>query len=344
MNLCGVCLSEAEKYVVCPSNKCNSIICSLCFEEMLGFCIEEGKMICCVNNLCEQQYPKNFIPDDLIEKYNKSVYNYLSKTHSSEIEEGRSYRAMIQTLQEEKRKFIQTKFPKSIALVVNVSYPRELNKIARNHEKLDKASKQSRRCINFVCKGKMIQEKNLWKCLICKGKFCLACEMLYKIGHVCRETDVESVKAIQSMVKCPKCKCPAVKSQGCNSITCAICRTNFDYITGEHSTHGNHTNDAALGLRERTSLLEMYQDCNDELKEILSLIDSKYPKVPSLKPTIALLEKNADEEQVAKKYSSYVLQTTKISNYMNSISAIEHESRTETGLTKDFLLTVLGSL
>ena len=344
MSLCGICLAEEDTAVICPSNKCNSIICNLCFEEMMDFCLTEGKMICCTNNLCEQQYPKTTIPDNLLEKYVRVTHNYLSKTHSDIIEEGKSYRAMVQTLQEEKKKFIQTKFPKAISLVVTVSYPHALNKISRNNEKLTKASIQSRRCINFVCKGKMIQEKDLWKCLVCKGKFCFQCEMEYKMGHYCKESDVESVKAVQNMVKCPKCKCPAVKSQGCNSITCAVCRTNFDYLTGEHSISGNHTHDEALGLKEHVSLLEMYQNYNDELKEILVEIDAKHPKIPTLKPIISLLEKDANSEEITKKYSSYLLRMCKISNYMNAIGAIEHESRTEEGLTKDFLLNVLGSL
>lgn len=340
-SICGICLCPFEEGVDC--NACSSVICSECFEALMEFCLKENKMIACSNPLCEQHYQKTSVPNHLLPLYFKTTHNYLFKTHSETIEEEKSYVALVKTIREDRMKFIQAEFPTAIGIIVKIAYSKELSKVSRDNEKLKKAAASSRRCMNFVCKGKMVKEKEYWKCLVCKKKFCLRCEMLIEVGHECKEADLESVKSVQSMVKCPKCGCPAIKSQGCNNITCAVCRTNFDYITGERSTAGNHTKDDALHLKENNSLLEMYPDASAEEKKLLVCIDTKQPKLPNFTATMNALKKELSAEEVANKYSYYLLQSSKCVTYAEMLAAIEKQSR-QSKLDVDFLEKVIEKL
>ncbi len=340
MSSCSVCLCPCENdVIVCPLKACQSVVCGDCFE-MLMFCLSEKKMVACPASTCEQHYP---LPHVFKEVYAKVVSVYLHSIHNSEIEESKSYRILVEDLKNKRRAFIQKKFPLAIQATIDIAYSDKLNKISRNNEKIKKAALLSKRCMNFVCKGKLYEEGNAWKCMLCKKRFCKECELEKKLGHVCNEADVASVSAVKNMVKCPKCGFPAVKSQGCNNMTCAICRTNFDYITGKPSEHGNHTRDDAIKLKQRNSMLALYENVTPDIQQLLSRIDAKHPKHPSITPTITAIKKEMGIDTVAKKYSTYVMKICAIANYMNHIAGIEKKANNG-GLDIEFLNNVIKGL
>lgn len=92
-------------------------------------------------------------------------------------------------------------------------------------------------CPNNNCNG-FIEDS--WKCGICNTKICQSCMIIInqkeinEKTHVCKESDLESVKLIRSSSKpCPNCRVRVTKSEGCTQMWCTNCNTAFDYNTLE---------------------------------------------------------------------------------------------------------------
>lgn len=83
-------------------------------------------------------------------------------------------------------------------------------------------------CPKDKCYG-LIREN---ACTICLTRFCTQCYDLQMENHVCKETDLESIRNIKkSSKRCPSCGIHITKVSGCSQMWCVKCHTAFDYDT-----------------------------------------------------------------------------------------------------------------
>jgi hypothetical protein len=89
-------------------------------------------------------------------------------------------------------------------------------------------------CIKPDCKGFL----NEWyTCGLCNIKVCKDCHECMDdvdgVEHVCKQENIESVKAIATETKpCPTCYAPVYKTEGCDQMFCVQCHTAFSWNTG----------------------------------------------------------------------------------------------------------------
>lgn len=87
-------------------------------------------------------------------------------------------------------------------------------------------------CLRTNCKGFL---DNDYTCGICHIKVCRDCheELIENGNHVCKQENVDSVKAIQEETRpCPTCKTRVFKVEGCDQMFCVQCHTGFSWNTG----------------------------------------------------------------------------------------------------------------
>ena len=124
---------------------------------------------------------------------------------------------------------------------------------------------------------------------MCESTYCKDCEkkIVGDIKHECKQEDLDSVKFVNSLVKCPRCDIAVIRSFGCDNITCSHCGTNFHYITGEKTQHGNHQNVSA-NLKPH-NLEELYgKSLNNEF---ISIIIAKNPSEITPKSVLTFFNK-----------------------------------------------------
>src|SRR5690606_27036407 len=84
----------------------------------------------------------------------------------------------------------------------------------------------NKKCMLLSCKGYLNKDM---ECSYCSTIFCKLCENEKKKDHVCKVEDIESLKYVNSINKCPHCLTPIEKSQGCNTMKCTKCHEAFIY-------------------------------------------------------------------------------------------------------------------
>jgi hypothetical protein len=201
---------------------------------------------------------------------------FLQKENADAVVGALNQERIVEKLRNEKKEFIRKSFYKAVDITIEIALASTLKKIKKSNKiHMAEVLKDSKRCMNVLCNGKL-DEKS--ECIACAAKFCSKCEKRIAQGskHTCDPDDIVSIKSV-----------------GCNAITCAVCRTNFDYITGKPCLAGNHTNDPALGLKDSTTLVSVYgPDYKDQdIKDTFAKIDSlRPPPYPFTKVTLAILE------------------------------------------------------
>jgi len=352
---CVICYDDTNtNFIKCSDKDCNIIICKACFEELMMFCLDESRMVMCPKKECSTHYQVGIIPKTLLDLYENVCSNYLVNFTKPQVEERNKYEVVINKIRNEKINFVKNTFNPAILNVLTIAYDKEIKKVNKNNVNLFEKMLTGRKCIGFMCKGIMELKNGVYSCYICKVDFCKECEKQKKEYHTCNQEDLESVKFVSDLVKCPTCKFPVIKSIGCNSITCAVCRTNFDYVTGEKSASGNHTKDAPLTVREHNTLYEIYADNYKENKEILESfieIDAFMPKMMDTNTLVKYIHsvgtyENFDKktkQMLTAKYSRYLRTCMQTKKYRKEIMKIKlaHESKV---LNENILAEILNNL
>lgn len=345
MSDCSICLeqitqSTCKNKIKCSN--CDSIVCEECCVRLLEFCKREIDIPRCSD--CRTEFLQEQLPDTLLVQYNSVCVNYL--LNEPEIKDAlikiQNQEKFKQKIIKERIEFVRDNYPVAIKKVIDLAFSKQLKKINKNNKK-EIYNILNKKCLNEVCKKGMLFELNgdTWKCNLCDDSFCMKCEQISKTNHTCKKDDLESISLRDSFVKCPKCKLPVVKSEGCNDITCSICKTRFDYITGEIGGGGNHTN-TSLTLKNPTAyrLSQLYH------KKYSSTVITLLARIESLEPIkvmdiasitkmiikIDIKENKELENHISKKYMLYKQNKRNNELYFKSLVEIQkviHEKVSE---------------
>lgn len=374
---CLICFYpiESNQNISCGNPDCSASICYECAKVYIIHSENEKEIPKCPSPSCRHEYLYSMfkqIDDESKTRYINACYEYFTVMKSNDIDDTINHERMIEKLRKERKEFIASAFPKAISLTIEYALSSKMRKIDKQNRKKikDIIDSTNKKCINLLCPGKL--DTN-YKCLTCDTLFCTKCEKnisSHTSTHVCDPNDIESLKFVQSLVKCPKCLYPVIRSYGCNYMTCSVCKTNFHYETGEITQAGNHHNASAnivTSLKPSERWRDYYEkDTNDisASKDILSLLkqlEAKAPQEETLTPIMRDLIKikkytfdngeieiddisfRTTKEHIAKHFEKYKIAQYKYKEYYKVMRFIEEHHNNKT-LTAQLISDIIGKI
>ena len=362
---CNICYFPIEGiHIKCSDPLCLTEICTDCLESYIEYHLNNGKGIpkCamkgCTNGellLSEIEKTRN---DELVKKYTKLIINHLKQDNSDDIFAETNKQLMIKKIRKERHDFVLKAYPKAISFVIETSLKSKLNSIDKTNKEhiKDIDKKTNKKCPNIFCYSGILDID--FTCLSCSQKFCKKCETKKEENHVCKDEDIETLKLVDNMVKCPKCKLPVVKSYGCHNMTCSICKTNFDYVSGKVTVAGNHSNDTlVLRKQKKISRLLSEEKYDPIIVNYMIGIEDKEPEIYSFTNVISILKKyitmeNEDpknkelermERKMVENYEIYKKSKYKNKDYYKYMISIQ-EAYEKKNITLTFLVSINNSL
>ena len=232
--VCGICY-EVSICLSCNIYTCSkSTICMSCFKDFLCFCLEENIICKCISRECQGEYlviPNAGYCREIVDLHSNVIVKYLSKEFENEISEKKMVQQIVERIQREKQTFIQKEYPKAVKLTSEIAFPDRIKRVDK--KKIKKLNGNEKfNCFREFCIGKLNDD---FKCNICVSCFCKKCQKCIKKEktHVCLDEDLNSIKLIENITKCPTCRSSIEKITGCDHMTCRICGTHYSNNTGE---------------------------------------------------------------------------------------------------------------
>lgn len=261
MSNCLICFSDFEddKKYSCCDPRCTEHICFECLKRYIEIAEEEHTLITCPREKCEGVFDEQAIDKELVPQFRNLLLTHYRLVKTGAIEAIKKKRAIGDIVKAEKMKFILDTMPKAVRKVAGIVFTGRINKIRKSQTGRD-SNRVSRTCINLVCNGFLDEN---FHCTKCKTVFCKDCEEVMGgdgTSHTCNQEAIDSLKVVNNMVSCPSCKTKIEKAEGCMAITCAVCKTNFWYNTGEKGDAGNHGKYKEVILRKTISFTAEYRD------------------------------------------------------------------------------------
>lgn len=248
---CIVCFSETndKTELSCPNIDCNSIICKDCYSMYFSITEKDNELPVCPNNKCKSLFNslnvKQFLAKGQYIRYDNLIYEVLKRKNFEKIETTDNKLLIIDKIRKEREIFIEKSFPLAIKLTIDILLKKKMNKIDKDNIKFKKTIDKmnfSARCFNVYCtKGTTTEKKNVLECDTCFSNFCKSCEVkITDKKHICKKEDLKTLEYMANVIKCPCCKAPAEKINGCNYVTCNICKTKFLITDGTKTEYGGH--------------------------------------------------------------------------------------------------------
>ena len=240
---CLICFSPFEgnqvRYI-CVRKECDQSICQECLFSLITYSEESNVLPKCPSDKCSGIYTLADIPDipkEYLQLYESACFKYIMKDQGDTVKRRMQEAKVLANIRDDRLKHLEKEYPKAISLIAKISFKSKLRALDKQKGKIVNAqvNKATRSCLNMVCNGFL--DPN-FVCMTCESEFCGNCDRKLGPNHECKQEDLDSVNIVNSMVKCPGCKLPVFKNEGCDSITCANCSTNFSYSTGQLGGHG----------------------------------------------------------------------------------------------------------
>ena len=302
---CQICYCPIDDAVYsCADPTCTDTMCSDCLKTYIKVSLENMSIPKCSNKNCHSHYiisGLKGLPTESIKQYEAACLAFMLKDQGTVVQKKLEEDKILEQLRTERTKFIETNFPKGIALVASLTFGNKLRQLEKQKTRVinGKMKESNRTCMNTSCKGFL--DKNM-SCMTCMTNFCKSCETVLQVGHQCKQIDLDSVNMVNSLVRCPGCKLPVFKNEGCDNITCSNCGTNFKYSTGQEGGSGSSNAKIHVALEERKKLSAAYE-VKGECLELLLKIEALEPGVKSkdiLLGPIKYLYQTQDKTEAAK--------------------------------------------
>jgi hypothetical protein len=360
---CIICYFPIETLgIKCSSISCLSEICLECLESYINIYELEKKGIpkcpttgCISGEILHSQISK-INNKGLLEKYENLCVNHLKNINLDDILSEINIKKITEKIRKDKHEFILKEFPISISFIIEKCLKSKLSSIDKKNKEHIKKAKSNKRCPNILCYSGILDID--FRCLSCTQQFCIKCEIKIEEDkkHSCKQEDLDSLKKLESLVKCPKCKFPVEKMYGCNNITCSVCKTNFDYITGKITIAGNHSNDTLVLRNFNKPSISFRDNYDSKILNLLRQVENYEPQsykfsnvLCELKKYISLENEDCNQDQkelkslISNKYELYKQSQYKNQNYFKIIILIQkhHEQKK---LNKEVLENIIKVL
>jgi hypothetical protein len=127
-------------------------------------------------------------------------------------------------------------------------------------------------CTNGVFWNEKDNESGIWRCNICKKKYCLKCSDVdhtgtceqfkqWKIDNGEVESKMEEMIRNKTIRLCPGCKCATQKNNGCNGMTCTRCKTGWCWnCEKKNSECVCKQNPHALNVQQNNQMIQRQQN------------------------------------------------------------------------------------
>jgi len=334
--LCMICFCEfndSEIKYTCANPSCNYFLCAECIEALITFSKNSNLIPTCLNKACNEIYLLSNIKGisaNAMKDYEDACFNYFMKKNSDTVKKRIDENEMIDKIRNERLKFIEQTFPKGISLVANLAFKDKMKKLDKQKRLIVnmKLKNANRSCLNITCNGFLDPD---FVCMKCGTNFCKKCEKRINQNHICKQEDLDSINLVNNMIHCPGCKLPIFKNEGCDSITCANCNTNFVYSTGKIGGHGSTNAKININISKPVNLsTEFSETIPNECLPLILKIESKKPVFKSkdilltpIKNYIITGNKEICAKDLVKKLEEYTIsknQNTKYHKYLNEIN------------------------
>ena len=319
---CSVCYEEDLEYYDCSNDNCNTLICHECFNTYANICNNEyNSTPICPNPECKCEYLYNNVGNnDII-----AGLLYQNIKNDPKLENLDQKVIMLNKLKMEKFNFLSSNLPKCVSKMGNICFKKKLQKISKTKE----VNVFNKKCFNSSCYKGILNEN--YECNECNTIFCNKCERIKDDNHECKKEDLDAMETINSFRKCPTCKIPIFKDEGCDHMTCIKCKTKFCMSTGEINEAGSVNKDIvekkAEDYKLSKTLGEFY---NNEIIEKLIDLELLEPKKITYESILKLHLKIEDGEDkpklkldLFKKYSKYKISQVKSKKYFKAMAEIE---------------------
>lgn len=282
MKDCDICfgpLSKVDKKYSCSNYKCDSNVCDECIEDLINYSEDSDLLPKCPIKECESIYILSNLkglPNKVLDTYYSACLKNILKDHKDEVVNQINEKKILDKIRNERIIFLEKEYPLSISLVAKIAFKNKLSKLNKQKVKLktNNSDELKQKCPGFTCSGFL--NKN-GVCILCDAVTCNVCKGVKNESHKCNKEDIETVTYMNKMVKCPGCFLPVLKSEGCDSITCSFCTTNFLYSTGEIGGHGS--SNIQIKTIEIRKLSDEYKEWMDgDCMSLLLQLESIEPK------------------------------------------------------------------
>jgi hypothetical protein len=295
---CLICMcpfDTNETKFTCSNPNCIGVICKDCLTYLITYSEKESVLPKCPSHKCDNIYIRSVLTnshfsEEILKMYDLSCFKYFLNDNRDKLQTKIQEIELLKTLRKERMKFLESMFPHAIYLTAQIAFKDKLKALDKKRTKKinEQINSLHKRCMNFTCKGMLDSNEREYFCATCTSKFCLKCEKLLNETnvllndinntHICDKSNELSIDWINKQVKCPNCKLPVFKNDGCDSITCSNCNTNFKYSTGEIGGHGSINAKILINLNNYKKLSHVYRDLLEPYTlDVLVRIESTEP-------------------------------------------------------------------
>lgn len=353
MQECSICFSPILETIKCRNRSCTSVSCPECVQSYLGYSLADNIIPKCPNPTCGHYYLYSDLIDypELIEIYVKCVFQELLGQHGDKARKLVEIDNNLANIRKVREDFLRERFPKGIYYTATIIMPTKLKRLNKQlAERIKAQAIQSNRiCMNLTCNGCLNEN---FSCMSCGTVFCKECETVKGPSHTCKPGDLESIKAIKEMIHCPNCHLPIIRSDGCNNMTCAHCKQNFLYDTGNAGGSGAHVTPIA-DQTTKTLFSVVYLQTLAELNliDLMNQIEHLEPSVTNENTLTKLLTQYYKTNQCTPKlehdlgraFESYIIHQYTNKRYHQAMHEIEKRIIDRT-VTPEYLLSILQIL
>ena len=244
---CIICYENVDRcFVKCS---CNTCVCDSCMKDYMENTSKEiNKLPTCP--LCYSEFIGNmFNNSNLLNEYIKNLLRYLKNNPSfiSLLNTKIKNERIIAFLRDSKQKYDDL-FPKAIlemfriipSLKLKYEAALKINQDRIRDKILETVTKK--KCYSGICNTGYLYVNYDGKetCNACNLIFCDICDKEYMHNHQCKREDIDSVAFLKTIAQCPTCNTSIEKTEGCDYMTCLVCKTKFNLLTGELTGTGSY--------------------------------------------------------------------------------------------------------